>query len=111
MSCGLRPIQSAKTITWFSDRSGIASTGVCSTAYKPHSAIPSQTRITSQRLRTENSMMREITSGASHCHPERSGEAAQSKDLAETGRNALPRKWRGSRYGVSDSKKLLKVKV
>ena len=32
ISRGLRPIQSVKTMTWFSLRSGIASTGVSSTA-------------------------------------------------------------------------------
>src|SRR4029453_8362226 len=56
MSCGLRPIQSAKTMTWFSDKSGIASTGVCNVAYSPPTATPSQMRITSQRFRTLNSM-------------------------------------------------------
>src|SRR5438874_6340645 len=57
MSCGLRPIQSAKTMTWFSDRSGMASTGVRSSAHTPQIATPSQARITSQRFRTENSMI------------------------------------------------------
>src|SRR4051812_31589569 len=60
MSCGLRPIQSAKTITWFSDKSGMASTGVRSSAHTPQIATPAQTRITSQRFRTENSMILEI---------------------------------------------------
>src|SRR4051812_28453372 len=60
MSCGLRPIQSANTITWFSDRSGIASTGVCSTAYSPQTATPAQAMSTIHRLRTENSMIRAI---------------------------------------------------
>ena len=35
ISWGLRPIQSVKTITWFSDRSGIASTGIVSMARTP----------------------------------------------------------------------------
>src|SRR3954447_13191204 len=60
MSWGLRPIQSVNTITWFSDRSGMASTGVCRTAYSPHTATPTQARITSHRLRTLNSMIRAI---------------------------------------------------
>src|SRR3954453_3163911 len=62
ISCGLRPIQSVKTITWFSDRSGIASTGVCNSAYKPQIAIPAHARITSHRLRTENSIIFAIIS-------------------------------------------------
>jgi len=32
ISRGLRPIQSVNTIAWFSDRSGMASTGVLITA-------------------------------------------------------------------------------
>ena len=35
ISWGLRPIQSAKTITWFSERSGIASTGIVIMARAP----------------------------------------------------------------------------
>ncbi len=31
MICGLRPVHSVNTITWFSDRSGIASIGFCRT--------------------------------------------------------------------------------
>ena len=40
ISLGLRPIQSVKTITWFSDRSGIASTGVLMTAWTPQITTP-----------------------------------------------------------------------
>ena len=46
ISLGLRPIQSAKTITWFSDRSGIASTGIVSMARTPATASASEARIT-----------------------------------------------------------------
>ena len=40
ISLGLRPIQSVKTITWFSERSGIASTGVLMTAWTPQTTTP-----------------------------------------------------------------------
>ena len=46
ISCGLRPIQSVKTITWFSDRSGIASTGIVSMARTPATASTSEARMT-----------------------------------------------------------------
>src|SRR5262245_50144653 len=43
-------------MTWFSDRSGMASTGVCKAAQMPHRASPAPAKITSQRRRIENSM-------------------------------------------------------
>ena len=39
-SCGLCPGQSVKTITWLSDRSGIASMGVAVSAHQPQPAEP-----------------------------------------------------------------------
>ena len=60
ISCGLRPIQSVKTITWFSDRSGIASTGIVSMARTPATPSTSEARITSSRLRIDHSMIDSI---------------------------------------------------
>src|SRR3954449_11639573 len=57
ISCGLRPIQSVKTMTWFSLKSGIASTGVLTTAYTPHAVTTSVAMITMKRLRIEYSMI------------------------------------------------------
>src|SRR5580765_2603168 len=60
ISRGLRPIQSVKTITWFSLKSGMASTGVFSTANTP-ATVSAHARIsTKNRLRIENSMIRSI---------------------------------------------------
>src|SRR6476646_5865031 len=60
ISRGLRPIQSVKTITWFSLKSGMASTGVFSTANTP-ATVSAQAKIsTKNRLRIENSMIRSI---------------------------------------------------
>src|SRR3954447_17064362 len=82
MSWGVRPIQSANTITWFSDKSGIASTGVCTSAYPPPTATPSHSRITSQRLRTEYSMIRAIMGSRRFFHEGHEGhEEDKDKDV------------------------------
>src|SRR4051794_21490107 len=60
ISCGLRPIQSVKTITWFSDRSGIASTGIVIIARVPATPSASAARITRYRLRIDHSMIDSI---------------------------------------------------
>src|SRR6266481_5106592 len=59
-SCGLRPDQSVKTITWLSLKSGRASIGARSIAHKPQPAIPIQSATTRKRLRSESSMSRSI---------------------------------------------------
>src|SRR5882724_3428679 len=59
-SCGLRPDQSVKTITWLSLKSGMASIGARSIAHKPQPAIPIQSATTRKRLRSESSMSRSI---------------------------------------------------
>ncbi len=46
ISCGLRPIQSVKTITWFSERSGMASTGMVIRARAPANPSTSAARMT-----------------------------------------------------------------
>src|SRR5215510_8376630 len=48
-SCGDRPGQSVKTMTWLSERSGIASSGVVSSAQYPQAP-------TSKRFLSDNSM-------------------------------------------------------
>ena len=60
ISWGLRPIQSAKTMTWFSDRSGMASTGIVIMARTPAIAIASEARMTRYRLRIDHSMIDSI---------------------------------------------------
>src|SRR5215471_15012546 len=60
ISCGLRPIQSVKTITWFSLRSGIASTGVFTVAYMAQTVSAAATVNTRKRLRIEYSMILSI---------------------------------------------------
>src|SRR5882724_10758081 len=62
-SCGLRPDQSVKTITWLSLKSGMASIGARSIAHKPQPAIPTQSATTRKRLRRESSMSRSIMCG------------------------------------------------
>ena len=62
ISRGLRPIQSVKTITWFSLRSGIASIGVLSIAKMP-AIVSAAVRIsTRKRLRIDSSMIFSIMS-------------------------------------------------
>src|SRR5260370_16655027 len=63
-SCGLRPDQSVKTITWLSLRSGMASIGACSIAHSPQAAIPIQSVTTRNRLRSEISISRSIMSAS-----------------------------------------------
>src|SRR5260370_13438184 len=63
-SCGLRPDQSVKTITWLSLRAGLASIGACSIAHSPQAAIPIQSVTTRNRLRSEISISRSIMSAS-----------------------------------------------
>src|SRR5713101_9900268 len=56
ISCGERPIQSVKTITWLSDKSGMASIGVVSKAQYPHPPNRRKPIITRNRLRSAASM-------------------------------------------------------
>src|SRR5712691_3219346 len=56
ISCGERPIQSVKTITWLSDKSGISSIGVVSKAQYPHPPNSKKPIITRNRLRSAASM-------------------------------------------------------
>src|SRR5712691_12673787 len=64
-SCGDRPIQSVKTITWLSDRSGIASIGVVSSAQKPHAATRRKKAITRNRFLSDISISQLIIARAS----------------------------------------------
>src|SRR3954454_19484419 len=48
-------------MTWFSDRSGIASTGMVIRARKPATPSMSEARITRKRLRIDHSMIDSIT--------------------------------------------------
>ena len=64
ISCGLRPIQSVKTITWFSDRSGIASSGN-SASRDARDPDQYQPRITRKRLRIDHSMIDSIMEACS----------------------------------------------
>src|SRR5216684_290724 len=59
-SCGLRPDQSVKTITWLSLKSGIASIGARSIAHRPQPAIPIQSITTRNLFRSESSITRSI---------------------------------------------------
>src|SRR5579883_2923230 len=47
-------------MTWFSDRSGIASTGIVSIARNPATPSASEARITRKRLRIDHSMIDSI---------------------------------------------------
>src|SRR3954453_21157432 len=64
ISRGLRPGQSVKTMTWFSPRSGTASTGVSRTAYTPNTVRAAATRRTTNRFRTDSSIRRSIMGGS-----------------------------------------------
>src|SRR6266850_7290947 len=55
-SCGLCPGQSVKTMTWLSERSGIASIGVARRAHQPQPASAMYTATTRKRLRSDSSM-------------------------------------------------------
>src|SRR5207247_10716503 len=60
MMSGLRPIHSVETMTWTSEISGTASSGVCLIAQMPHNVritVPVNTR---NRFEAHQSMMRSI---------------------------------------------------
>src|SRR6188768_859772 len=59
-SCGLCPGQSVKTMTWLSDRSGIASIGVDVSAHQPQPARPRYRTTTMNRFFSATSMSRLI---------------------------------------------------
>src|SRR5882672_11910405 len=59
-SCGDRPVQSVKTITWLSERSGIASIGVVSSAQYPQPPTSRKKATTRNRFRNDSSMSRSI---------------------------------------------------
>src|SRR6266436_5837816 len=67
-SCGLRPDQSVKTITWLSLKSGMASIGARSIAHRPQPAIPSQSITTRNLFRSESSIMRSIIVASPKIH-------------------------------------------
>src|SRR6266478_5271936 len=67
-SCGLRPDQSVKTITWLSLKSGIASIGARSIAHRPQPAIPIQSITTRNLFRSESSIMRSIIVASPKTH-------------------------------------------
>src|SRR5437867_5583105 len=68
-SCGERPDQSVKTMTWLSERSGIASIGVVSSAQYPQPPRSRKKATTRNRLRSETSMSRSIIEDASPRRP------------------------------------------
>src|SRR2546423_8252500 len=55
-SCGDRPDQSVKTITWLSERSGIASIGVVSSAQYPQPPTSRKKATTRNRFRNDSSI-------------------------------------------------------
>src|SRR6058998_1506429 len=57
---GLRPIHSVETITWVSERSGIASTGVFRNARTPKAAATRTATMVSARFRAHHAMRRSI---------------------------------------------------
>jgi hypothetical protein len=63
-SCGERPGQSVKTMTWLSLRSGMASMGVVSSAQYPQTPMSRQTATTRKRLRSEASISQLIMEGS-----------------------------------------------
>src|SRR3989442_3087109 len=60
-SCGDRPDQSENTITWLSERSGIASIGVVKSAQYPEAPIKRKSAITMKRFRSATSISQLIT--------------------------------------------------
>src|SRR5882724_10623986 len=64
-SCGERPVQSVKTITWLSERSGMASIGVVSRAQYPQPPRNRKAAMTSTRLRSDSSINRLIIAASS----------------------------------------------
>src|SRR4051794_27286036 len=103
ISCGLRPIQSVKTITWFSERSGIASTGIVSMARVPATPTAIAARITRNRLRIDHSMIdsikgrpreKRVDAGASPDDVRRLPEGRSPRRLRDRRRLRLrPRRW------------------
>ena len=69
-SCGERPDQSVKTMTWLSERSGIASIGVVSSAQYPQPPRSRKKATTRNRLRSETWMSRSIIEDAYLVAPE-----------------------------------------
>src|SRR5690349_8604565 len=61
MMSGLRPIHSVETITWVSERSGIASSGTFRKARKPRAAATSTTDTVRARFRAHQAMRPSIT--------------------------------------------------
>src|SRR5678815_1656363 len=55
-SCGERPVQSVKTMTWLSERSGIASIGVVRSAQYPQPASNTKAAMTRTRFRSDASI-------------------------------------------------------
>src|SRR6266478_1516382 len=60
-SWGERPVQSVKTMTWLSERSGIASMGVVRSAQYPQPASRAKEAITRKRFLSDTSMSQLIT--------------------------------------------------
>ena len=54
ITCGLRPIHSVKTMTWFSDKSGIASIGFCLMLKMPQANKQAAIIRTMNRFRNDN---------------------------------------------------------
>src|SRR5258707_207597 len=60
MMSGLRPIHSVETITWVSERSGIASRGVFRKARMPRAAVTRTTDTVRTRFRAHHAIQRSI---------------------------------------------------
>src|SRR5216684_6665509 len=63
-SWGERPLQSVKTMTWLSERSGIASIGVVRSAQYPQPATSAKNAMTRTRFRSESSISQLIIGSA-----------------------------------------------
>ena len=85
-SCGERPDQSVNTITWLSERSGMASIGVVSSAQYPQAPTRKKTAITRKRFRIDSSINRLITPRSSAASP------SARTELCASGKRRLRRK-------------------
>src|SRR6266853_1737506 len=81
-SWGERPGQSVKTMTWLSDRSGIASIGVDSRAQYPHPATRMKPAMTRNRLRIETPISQLIIAAYLRTPPEPPDEDPDEHDKA-----------------------------
>src|SRR6266481_1070215 len=86
-SWGERPGQSVKTMTWLSDRSGMASIGVDSRAQYPHPATRMKQAMTRNRLRIETPISQLITGPYLRTPPEPPDDDPDEHDKAREQRS------------------------